>query len=152
MKFIKVKKSREGKPIDFNEIEPEIEKLAEKFKLKLIYIYGSYAFNNAGKLSDVDIAILGENKLNLDKKLKLLEALQEIFEEEAVDLVELSKVPLTLIHRILKEGKCIFTSDLATKIDFEVRNEHLYYDTQPLRKEYFEGLKKRIKDGTFGSR
>lgn len=152
MRFIRVKKSREGKPIDFNRIEPEIEKLAEKFKLKLVYIYGSYAFNSAGKLSDVDIAILGEDKLNLDKELALLESLQEIFEDEAVDLVDLSKVPLTLVHRILKEGKCIFASDLSTKIDFEVRNEHLYYDTQPLREEYFKSLKRRIKDGTFGSR
>jgi hypothetical protein len=152
MRFMGVTKSRQGKPIDFDVIGPEIEKLAGRFKLKLVYIYGSYAFDKAGKLSDLDIAILGENKLSLDKKLKLLEVLQEIFEEEAIDLVELGEVPLTLIHRILKEGKCIFASDLSTKIDFEVRNEHLYYDTQPLRKEYFESLKRRIRDGTFGNR
>lgn len=152
MRFVDVKKSREGKSINFNKIKPEIGKLAEKFNLKLVYIYGSYAFNNAGKLSDVDIAVLAKDSLSLNRELELLEALQEIFEDEAIDLVDLTRVPLTLIHRILKEGRCIFASDLSTRIDFEVRNEHLYYDTQPLRREYFESLKRRIKNGTFGNR
>lgn len=152
MRFIKTLKSRDGRPIDFIKIEPEIAQLAGEFDLKIVYIFGSYAFNNASKLSDLDIAFLSAKITSLKKWIRLLERLQDIFEEEAVDLIDLRKVPLTLTHRILKEGKCLYAKDLTTKIAFEISSEGLYFDTAPLRREYDTYLLKRIEDGTFGHR
>ncbi len=152
MRFIKVLKSREGKAINFEEIELKVKDLSERFNILLLYIFGSYAYNNASVLSDLDIAFLPESKFNVDKVLSLITELQDIFEEEAIDLVDLSKASLTLIHRIFKEGKCLYACDLRTKIEFESRKENLYYDTEHLRKDYFDALKRRIKDGTYGCR
>lgn len=152
MRFIKVLKSREGQAIDFGEIEPKVKDLSERFNILILYVFGSYASNNANALSDLDVAFLPENKFNVDKILSLIGELQDVFEEEAIDLVDLSEVPLTLIHRVFKEGKCIYARDLRTKIEFESRKENLYYDAEHLRKEYFEALKRRIKDGTYGDR
>ncbi|MBW2652432.1 MAG: nucleotidyltransferase domain-containing protein [Deltaproteobacteria bacterium] len=151
MRFIKVLKSREGQAIDFGEIEPKVKDLSERFNILILYVFGSYASNNANALSDLDVAFLAENKFNVDKILSLIGELQDIFEEEAIDLVDLSQVPLTLIHRVFK-GRCLYARDLRTKIEFESRKENLYYDTEHLRKEYFDALKRRIKDGTYGYR
>jgi len=156
MRFLKVLKTREGRPLNFEELEPLIAEICKRYRLSLFYIFGSYfgsyTFGRASRLSDLDVAVLPEPELELDELLNLIAELQEIFEEEAVDLVDLRKAPLTLIHRVLKEGKCLYARDLRTKIEHESRWETLYLDTEPLRREYFKALERRLEDGSFGDR
>lgn len=152
MKFINTLKSRNGRPVDFEEVEFGIEDICKRFNILLLYIFGSYASSGADKLSDLDIAYLPARKLDLDKTLDLLSELQDIFEEEAIDFVDINTAPLALTHRILRDGKCLYASSLAIKIEFEMKREHLYYDTIPLRREYFEAMKRRIENGSFGYR
>ena len=47
MRFIDTLKSRNGKPIEFEKIEGRIERIAKRFRLSLLYVYGSYAFDMA---------------------------------------------------------------------------------------------------------
>jgi len=152
MRFLTVLKTREGRPLNFEKLEPLIGEVCQKYGLSLFYLFGSYSSSQASNLSDLDVAVLPEQGLALDRLLDLTGELQEIFEEEAVDLVDLRKAPLPLIHRVLKEGKCLYARDLRTKIENETRWESLYLDTGPLRREHFESLEKRLKDGTFGHR
>lgn len=150
MRFIDTLKSRAGKPIQFKKIESRIEEIVKDFDIVLLYVYGSYAFGVASKLSDLDIAFLAHKRLSFDKQLELLERLQEIFEEEAIDLVDLSRAPLTLVHRVLKEGRRIYAHSLSERIEFETRCENLYLDAEPLRREYERALIKRIENGSYG--
>lgn len=152
MKFLNVQQTRAGEPLDFIQVEPLIKQLSEQYRLLLCYVFGSYASNDASTLSDLDIAVLAEHELTLKELPDLTERLQTIFKEEAVDLVDLRKIPLTLIHRVLRDGKCLFARDLSTKIEHEMRWETLYFDAEPLRKESFEALKERLENGTFGHR
>jgi len=152
MKFLRVLMTRNGKPLDFEKLSLSIERICKEFKLQLLYVFGSYAYNNANRLSDLDVAYLSESKLDLDRILKLISKLQEVFREEAIDIVDLKEAPLPLIHRIIKEGKCLYTKDFKIKLEFEMRHENLYFDTEPLRREYFKALTRRIKDGSFGYR
>ena len=80
--------------------------------------------------------------------MKLREDLEEIFEDEGIDLVDLKKVPLILIHRILKEGRCLYAKDINTKIEFETKKETEYLETEWMRKEYFEKMLQRIENGS----
>jgi len=152
VKFLDVQQTRGGEPLDFIQVEPLIEQLCERYGLLLCYVFGSYASNNASKLSDVDIAVLAEHELQLKELLDLTEGLQAIFREEAVDLTDLRRAPLSLIHRVLRDGRCLYARDIRTKIEHEMRWESLYFDTEPLRKECFEALKGRLEHGTFGHR
>ncbi len=147
MRFYSVLKSREGKKIDFEKIEKDIEKVCNEFKISLFYIYGSYSTGKTWKLSDIDIAYLPEE--NFDKEIELIEKLEEIFEDEAIDIVNLKRASLTLIHRILKEGKCLYAKDLKTKIEFETKKENEYFDTSYMRNEYFEKMREKIENGSF---
>jgi len=150
--FLTVQQTRGGAPLDFMQVEPLIQQLSEQYRLLLCYVFGSYAANNASTLSDLDIAVLADHELTLKELLDLTEKLQSIFQEEAIDLVDLRKVPLTLIHRVLRDGRCLYARDLGTKIEHEMRWETLYLDAEPLRKEAFAALEKRLESGTFGHR
>ena len=152
MKFLNVQQTRAGEPLDFIQLEPLIKQLSEQYRLLLCYVFGSYASDNASTLSDLDIAVLAGHELSPKELLDLTERLQAIFKEEAIDLIDLRKVPLTLIHRVLRDGKCLFARDLGTKIEHEMRWETLYFDAEPLRKQSFEALTKRLDNGTFGHR
>ncbi len=149
MRFYSVLKSRDRRKIDFEKIEKEIEKVCNEFKISLFYIYGSYSTGNTWKLSDIDIAYLPEKEIEFKEEIELIEKLEEIFEDEAIDIVNLKRVPLTLIHRILKEGKCLYAKDLKTKIEFETEKESEYLDTYYIRNEYFEKMKEKIENGSF---
>jgi hypothetical protein len=100
----------------------------------------------------LDIAVLAEHELSPIELLDLTEGLQAIFEEEAIDLIDLRKVPLTLIHRVLRDGRCLYARDLGTRIEHEMKWETLYFDAEPLRKESFAALARRLDNGTFGHR
>ena len=152
MKFIRTLKSRNGKPVDFVAIESEIENICQEFGILLFYVFGSYAQSFANKLSDLDIAFLSREKFDLHQLLEFLSKLQDIFEEEAVDLIDLRESPPALTHRVLKEGKCMYAKSLQEKIEFEIKNESLYFDMQTLRNEHFISLRRRIENGTFGYR
>ncbi|MEW5896447.1 MAG: nucleotidyltransferase domain-containing protein [Nanoarchaeota archaeon] len=149
MRFIRTLMSRKGKPIDFKAIEPEITALCRQFKIDLFYIFGSYASGKPGLLSDIDIAYFSKHKIN---PLKLLPHLQDLFKEEALDLVDLSTAPPALVHQVLKKGKCLYSKDLKAKIDFEMKAECEYYDTAHLRKTFFASMLRRIENGTYGLR
>jgi predicted nucleotidyltransferase len=150
--FLTVQQTRAGKPLNFSQVEPLIQQLGEHFRLLLCYVFGSYAVDNASMLSDLDIAVLADHELTLEELLDLTERLQAILQEDAIDLIDLRAVPLTLIHRVLRDGRCLFARDLGTKIEHEMRWETLYLDTEPLRKEAFTALEKRLENGTFGHR
>lgn len=137
-------KSRKGKPLDFEQIEKEIEKLCKKFGIELFYIFGSYAKGKATPLSDLDVAFLARRKINT---LSLLAELEKIFEEEAIEVIDLKRAPLHLIFRVLKEGKCLYAESLEKKIEFETRALCLYYDMENLREEYFAKLEQEIEHG-----
>lgn len=129
-----------------------MEECCIKNDILLMYIHGSYATGSAHALSDLDIAVLPCGEFDLERYSMVLVELQEIFEEEAIDLVDLRRAPLTLIHRVLRDGRCIYARDLSTRISFEIEKESRYFDTEPLRREYFKALERRIDNGTFGDR
>ena len=150
--FLTVQQTRAGKPLNFNQVEPLIQQLCERFPLLLCYVFGSYATSNTSTLSDLDIAVLADHELTLKELIDLTERLQAILQEDAIDLVDLRTVPLTLIHRVLRDGRCLFARDLGTKVEHEMRWETLYLDAEPLRRQSFEALEKRLENGTFGHR
>jgi len=133
----------------FEILEQEVRRFCLKNRVQLIYVFGSCAGGQAGPLSDLDLAYLAQKEISWEEEARILNELIDIFREEAIDLVNLKKAPLTLVHRILKEGKCLYASSPQARIDFETKKEAEYYDTAPLRKEYFDKMLEKLQDGTF---
>lgn len=127
-----------------------MRKICEKHSLALAYLFGSYAGGTPGILSDVDIAFLGDSKLDWRTLAHISGELAEHLEDDAIDLVDLRRAPDHLAHRILRDGLCLYARSLSTRLDYEVAVEMRYGDAEPLRREYLRALERRIEDGTFG--
>lgn len=84
-----------------------IDRIAKKYSIKIVILFGSVARNMTNKNSDVDLAVLVDSKLGLTKELKLRHELQDLFKKE-VDLVFLPGAGPLLLGQIAKEGKLLF--------------------------------------------
>lgn len=126
--------------------ETRIKKLFKENNILFAYIFGSFSKGRTGKLSDIDIAIYFKDFLDkeerFNKKLVVQEKLSLIFKRD-VDLVILNDAYPLLEHRILKEGKLIFSSDEKKRIDYEVKAIMRYLDFKPFLEQY----KKEILNG-----
>lgn len=102
--------------------------------IKFAYLFGSHARGDVGLLSDVDIAVFLDGRLNFFRyRLGLMDNLARILGDETFDLVSLNDAPLILCYEIVKEGK-LLKEDKPSRVDFETRVLNRYLDTAYLRK------------------
>ncbi|UCE32441.1 MAG: nucleotidyltransferase domain-containing protein [Burkholderiales bacterium] len=102
------------------------------------YLFGSTARGEAGRASDVDVAVL----LTEDPPATLagsgvrLEGQLESELGTRVDLVLLNRAPVDLVHRILRDGELVFEADASARVRFEVRARNLWFDLKPILDTY----------------
>jgi len=80
--------------------------------LKLVLMYGSAAAEKMHHDSDVDVAVLFDNPLNLEQKMDLISRL-EIELKRDVDLVDLFNLSGTILKQILCKGRILIKNDPA---------------------------------------
>ena len=86
--------------ISLNKKFRDLGNLLKSYKfVRLAYVFGSYAKNDAGKLSDIDIAVLLEQGLKKNQifklKLKLIHDISKAIKTKKVDLVIMDNAPLS---------------------------------------------------------
>jgi predicted nucleotidyltransferase len=152
MRFIKTITSRNGREIDFKRVGALIEPLCKEYSINLLYVFGSCARGSIGRFSDIDVAFCARRSLSGNETDEFYASLQKLFEEEAIDLVNLAEAPPAIVHRVLKNGVCLFAGSIKERIEFETSSEALYFDTVPLRREFFAEMERRLVNGSFGHR
>lgn len=137
--------------------EADIKKIKDYFAsqkdIVAVYLYGSFAFGNPHKRSDLDIAVLFEGKVNLYERLGSLYSnfpKLSVRAEPEIRELDLNQSPVFL-RNVLK-GKCIFSRDEPKRIRFEVAVMQIFRDTEDLRNIDDLYMKKRLKEGTYGFR
>lgn len=115
-----------------------------------VYLFGSQVGGFAGQKSDLDLAVVVENKKKLNE-FDILELLSEIRFPKDLDIsvVDKSSSPLFLFE-ITSQGKRIYEKNKEQATVFEAKTLHLYYDTQHLRNIYRYYLKEAFKEETYG--
>lgn len=120
------------------EHKEKIQEIAEKYQLKLVYLFGSQATGKTGPLSDYDFAVyLDENnsQKRFDIRLKLISGISEIFKTDKIDVCILNDIKSPeLKYNIIKEGIVIFEKE-PFKLIVEPRILNEYFD-------FYAGLKK----------
>ena len=115
--------------------------------VKFAYLFGSYAKGQAGPLSDFDLAIYLDNRLDFfTAKLKYLEELYRLMKNERCDLVVLNKAPLLLQYEIIRHGK-VLKENRQKRIPFETHVLREYLDTEPLRAVHRQTIKEHFLKG-----
>jgi len=98
----------------------------------LVYIFGSQVKGEFSSLSDVDIALYLDERLDKKERfslrLRLIVKVCSILGCKRVDLVILNDAPLRLYYNIIKEGIILYCKDELKRIHREVKIMSKYLD------------------------
>ena len=135
---------------------PYEKELTEYFSSKdsiiLAYLFGSTVRGDIGRLSDVDIAVLVDEKISkknrFDLELKLISEIAALIKKNKIDLIVLNEAPLLLAYNIIKNGS-ILKSNETERITFETKILSMYMDEKYYIKRHTEETLKRIAGAGF---
>jgi len=125
--------------------EKSVKKIAQRYKLELILLFGSRISGKAYKGSDFDIAYLSKKDLTLDEEAKLIIELSPIFKSENIDLVNLKKAPPLLFYAITKDCQVFYEKGSLIFPMLRAYAFKKYIETKPLYIAKFRALQKEIK-------
>lgn len=112
------------------------------------YLFGSQAKGKPNKYSDVDIAVLFNERSGkesyMDKIMALMTDLSNILRKE-VDVVTLNQASLFLRYHVLKEGKKIYEKKDRNEHNFEAQAILQYFDFLPVKTLIENGMLAKIK-------
>lgn len=131
--------------MDITEIKPKIEKLAEKYNLSLVVLFGSRATGKTHIHSDFDAAYLSRKSLDLMDEARLVCDLMPVFRSDKVDLVNLKKAPPLLMKRIFDQHQVLFCADKAQYFAYQMYALRGYIEAKPLLKLRSDYVRGRIK-------
>ena len=112
-------------------------------EVDVLYIFGSRASGKARSSSDIDIAVLVNEKTQRDSyfdlRRRLVVPFCEAMKNDAIDVVILNEAPLHLAFEAVEPRNILYERDPAHRIEFEVRVISEFFDFRPLlevRKRY----------------
>jgi len=121
--------------------QAKLNKILKKYRLKLIILFGSFASGKNHKESDLDLAVLGAEKISFENQIKLINEFTKIFSQE-IDLTVLNNANPLLGFQISKNS-LLLAGKQADFLNFKLQAFHAFNDYAP----YFEmerKLNKRI--------
>ncbi len=128
--------------------QPQLNAILQQRGVVLAYLFGSQARQEAGPLSDVDVAVLfGDDVPRArwsDGQIDLMGDLGSLFQRSDVDVVVLNRATPLLAHRVVYDGVAIYEPEPLTRVRFEVQTLRRYVDTAPLRKLRWAYLGRRV--------
>lgn len=131
--------------------------LRPRREIAAAYLYGSFAKGVAGRLSDVDVAVLLDESITLKDspfgyKAELLTDLMQALHTNSVDLLIANNAPPFLRFQIARYGRLIFSRTEALRIEFQVKAITKYDDIKRLLDIQNRYLSERLRSGTYGKR
>lgn len=100
------------------------------------YLYGSVARDQHHADSDIDIAVLFEDDEGMPE-LDLAQQLQDALQlDREVDVRSLNSASVRFQHRVLKEGRRVYTGDREAMVRFEEGVSRRYLDMKPLQDRF----------------
>jgi predicted nucleotidyltransferase len=102
------------------------------------YLFGSVARGTAGARSDVDVAVLYEAAPPATIEglpLGLENAIHQVV-ARPVQVIVLNTAPVSLVHRVLRDGVLVLDRAPSARIRFEVRARNEFFDLQPILARY----------------
>lgn len=148
MRFVRVR----GDPPDSIDVDA-LRKAVGVEGVELAVLFGSYARDDAGGLSDLDVAVRFDRGIDGSRRRRMLDeltvAIQESTSVEAIDLVDLDAAGPELGYEALSSGVLVYGDrEVATDLETELLQKAL--DLEPVKREWRAALDARLREGTFG--
>ena len=125
--------------------EKLIKKVAQKYSLELLLLFGSRVSGKIHKESDFDVAYLSKKRLGLMAEAKLTCDLMSVFKSEKVDLTNIKKAPPLLLFAVTNECQVLYEKNPLSFFTMRTMAFKKYVETKPLYEEKFKRLQKRLK-------
>jgi len=127
--------------LSFNELEEEIVSVCKgQREIIAAHLFGSRASGEGKKTSDVDIALLlDDREANNSPYLEFKVTLERVLNKN-VDLIILNQAGEILKHQIRKYGKIIYESNPKMRKQWEILSRKLYQDFLYLHNIYMKKL------------
>ena len=136
--------NRECGSVVCRDLSPVIrETLLAEQGLRLAVIYGSYATGKMHAESDVDLAVLFDGPLGVERRMRLMERLEKGL-SKTVDLVDLFLLNGTILRRILCTGQVLVKNDTAALPGLVRRMVYNEADMMPIVKRTLMERQKRF--------
>ncbi len=134
----------------------KIRDVLKKNGIILAYVFGSYATEKAGPLSDFDIAVVFSGKVSREyyneKELNIALQIGDVLKIGKVDVINLKTTRNPLLkHRAIFYGTPIFVKDKKAQFEIEARVRQEYEDTKYLRKKMHDIMGKQAEEGFLGA-
>jgi len=121
--------------------KPKVAKIAKKFQLKLVVIFGSFANGKNRADSDLDVAVLSSKEISFKEQINLTNELAAVFNKD-IDLSVLNKANPLLLFQASKNPILLY-GNREEFLKFKLYAFNVYNDYAP----YFEmenNLNKRL--------
>ena len=109
-----------------------IGKLCQKHNLRLLILHGSYAKGMATDKSDLDIGILGREKIGHKSYSEILKDFGELFGEKFDPAFLNGAEPMICLH-VAMSGQPLFEAAKGDFANFRVQSIARYMDTKKFR-------------------
>lgn len=123
-----------------NKFERNKDKLIEYIKLKsnviAVYLFGSFADNTYNENSDIDLAVLYDEKNDLGEHVSDSVDIEKIFDNTKVDYINLEEVSLFFRFHILKNGKIVYAKDEDKLYNYIYKTQKAYIEMKYSRDKY----------------
>lgn len=135
--------------VEIDEVKAFIEGLE---RVRVAYLFGSYAKGKVGPLSDVDIAVLLDGRLDkqerFDLRLRLINGISSILKTDKLDVVVMNNAPLLLNYNIISQGRILDSKDEVERVMFETHILSRYLDRRYYDERHVKmGMKRMAERG-----
>jgi predicted nucleotidyltransferase len=105
-----------------------VVELMKNLNINNLLVFGSLLTDEFNEFSDIDVAVLGEEKLELDDILNIELTLEKILGRN-IDLVDLRDLNIDIFIKItiLNTAKTAYTTDNGDSLDFFIDEVDRYY-------------------------
>ncbi|NIR73221.1 nucleotidyltransferase domain-containing protein [candidate division KSB1 bacterium] len=118
-------------------IEVLKQALTSEERIVFAYLFGSHLQEEQSPLSDIDIAVYPDKKLDLDERLSIIQRLGKKTKSDKLDVTFLDRLSnLYLLEEIITNGQVLLDRDPDTRAYFEVMAHHRFLDFQFQRRIY----------------
>lgn len=102
--------------LTIKDIEKLVKPIAEKYEVKELYLFGSYARGEADESSDLDFLVYGGENFKLTMIFSLAEELRKVLKKD-VDVFEINEINEDgdFYNAIMKERMLVAYQTLSTK-------------------------------------
>lgn len=131
-------------------LRTDIGSILEPYPISLAYLYGSAAVGNLSPFSDVDIALVADQELLPQERLKLMLGVEVELADRCgirnADVRIINDAPLVFRGRVVCNGILLYARDEAARIEFETKTRDAYFDYLPVHRRLQEAFFAQVRE------